>query len=217
MNLNRLGGRYLYLVLCFTCVRVVVTWYFVARARRGYRNPYHGPKENIRALAVVIRVLLWATVSQSPVQVMVVGLWRFCLLGKMREMRDIRLRDAVREYRSFFPISTKQNVTVRLIYWGLQNYRMEILSSNKQRSSPRWFRDFNDFPKTMRRRTTPQRRVRVAESFNLPFPLPKTIRSQSEECSRGCDTTSLHARSQVVRRWTTRVEVLLSCMFFPEK
>ena len=66
--------RYCSLALLLTCAWVVVTWYFVARALRGYRNSHHFPKQGVCALAVVIRVLLWTTVSLSPVQVMVVGL-----------------------------------------------------------------------------------------------------------------------------------------------
>ena len=61
-------------LLLNTCFRVVVNWYFVARALRGYRDSHHGPIEDICALAVVFRVLLWTTVSLSPVQVMVLGL-----------------------------------------------------------------------------------------------------------------------------------------------
>ena len=45
-------------LLLNTCFRVVVNWYFVARALRGYRDSHHGPIEDICALAVVIRVLL---------------------------------------------------------------------------------------------------------------------------------------------------------------
>jgi len=46
-------------------------------AVRGDIYSHHTPEEDISALTVVVGVLLWTRVSQSPEQFVVVSLWRY--------------------------------------------------------------------------------------------------------------------------------------------
>lgn len=57
-----------------TCARVVSAWHGVSRSVRRNRNTNYGAKNDVRALAVVIRIFLWTRVAQRPVEIMVVGL-----------------------------------------------------------------------------------------------------------------------------------------------